>query len=85
MPSTKVGLPQPHPTILLRTTELGPKNCFQIYRRLSCRKWQAMYTIRPYLEPLDILYKEVAWGFLSGSVVKNLPTNAGDASLTAGP
>ena len=44
-----------------------------------------MYTIRPYLGPLDIIYKEVAWGFLSGSVVKNLPTNAGDASLMAGP
>lgn len=54
-------------------------------QRWSCRKWQAPYTIRPALEPLDIIYKEVAWGFLGGIWWSKLPTNAGDTSLMPGP
>ena len=31
------------------------------------------------------MWSSVSWGFLSGSVVKNPPANAGDVSLIPGP
>ena len=34
---------------------------------------------------LDVTLRELFWGFLGGTVVKNLPANAGDMGLSPGP
>ena len=52
---------------------------------ITVRELQIKTTMRYHLTPIRMAITKMSRGFPGGTVVKNLPANAGDTGLSPGP